>query len=247
MTLQYQDIFKRYEKKYMLSQLQCKELLKQLKAYMTIDGYGMHTICNIYFDTDNYDLIRTSIEKPLYKEKLRIRSYGVPKPSDTVFLELKKKYQGIVYKRRVQLPLKEAQLYLLRNKQPQVSSQIIREIDWFLNRYQPVPKAYISYDRCALFGKEDSNLRITFDQNILFRDSYLDLSKGNWGQPLLESGNILMEIKIPGSMPLWLSHMLTELEIFPTSFSKYGNCYKEHMVKDHFINEIYPKGGIICA
>lgn len=239
---QSQDVFKRYEKKYLLTQKQYEKLKNQLGEYMEIDNYGLHKICNIYFDTDNYDLIRTSIEKPVYKEKLRIRSYGVPKMNDMVFLELKKKYKGIVYKRRVKLTLEEAQNFLVKGEQPKVCNQVIGEINWFLKSYNPVPKAYISYDRYALFGKEDPNLRITFDQNITYRNSCLDLSKGSWGTQILKPGNMLMEIKIPQCMPLWLSQILAKLEIFPTSFSKYGACYKEYIIYEETL-----KGGNICA
>ncbi len=239
---EYQNVFKRKEKKYLLTTQQYQTLLPQLQEDMTVDEHGLHTICNLYFDTDRYELIRHSIEKPTYKEKLRLRSYGVPKPDDKVFLELKKKLKGIVYKRRVSLTLEEACRYLVHHEQPRRENQILHEIDWFLQRYQPVPKIYIAYDRLALFGNEDKNLRITFDQNILFRESLLDLSKGNWGKPLLKTGNVLMEIKIPGAMPLWLSRILNELGLYPTSFSKYGNIYKEHL-----LHQVFPKGGNYCA
>lgn len=239
---QYQNVFKRREKKYMLNEGQHQALMEQLNGPMAKDLYGLHTICNMYFDTDNYELIRASIEKPVYKEKLRLRSYGVPKTNGTVFLELKKKFKGVVYKRRAPLTLEESRHYFLRGQRPEVSSQILREIDWFLKMYRPVPKVFLAYDRLALYGNEDANLRITFDRNIRWRESQLDLSKGDWGNPLLRPGNILMEIKIPGTMPLWLSHVLSDLEIFPTSFSKYGTCYKEHI-----ISNVYKKGGIICA
>ena len=237
-----QNVFKRYEKKYLLNQNQYRELKRKITSMMEVDEYGLHKICNIYFDTDAYDLIRTSLEKPTYKEKLRIRSYGIPKLNDMVFLELKKKYKGIVYKRRVRLTLEEAQNFLLEGKSPKDGNQVIGEINWFLKSYSPIPKAYISYDRCALFGREDPNLRITFDQNITYRDTCLDLSKGSWGTKILKPGTTLMEIKIPECMPLWLSQILAELEIFPTSFSKYGTCYKEHIIYKKYL-----KGGDICA
>jgi SPX domain protein involved in polyphosphate accumulation len=239
---QIQDVFKRYEKKYMLNSLQHDALMQSLEKHMTIDQYGMHTIGNIYYDTNNFDLIRSSIEKPIYKEKLRLRSYGIPKEEDIVFIEIKKKFKGIVYKRRIQLTLKEAEHYLLQGEQPSFSSQILHEIDWFLDTYHPVPKVLIAYDRCALFGKEDENLRITFDKNIRFRESNLNLSKGTWGYPLLDREKTLMEIKIPGAIPLWLSKLLTEHKIFPSSFSKYGSCYQKYLFK-----QTHSKGGITCA
>lgn len=216
--------------------------MEKLAGYMNVDQYGLHTISNIYYDTDNYELIRTSIERPIYKEKLRLRAYGTPGEEDFVFLEIKKKFKGIVYKRRVQLKLREARYYLQEGEQPENSGQILREIDWVWNKYHLVPKVLIAYDRLALFGKEDENLRITFDQNIRFRESVLDLSKGPWGYPLLDPERFLMEIKIPDAMPLWLSKLLNEQRIFPASYSKYGQCYKEYL-----IDRQYKKGGVTCA
>jgi SPX domain protein involved in polyphosphate accumulation len=240
---EYQGVFKRIEKKYMLNEIQQQSLTQEIKTHMLKDAYGMHTISNIYYDTDSFELIRASIEKPVFKEKLRLRSYGIPKDDSTVFLELKKKFKGVVYKRRESLPFREAQDYLLNGIHPAKDGQILKEIDWFLQRYDLAPKAFIAYDRTAWFGIENPELRITFDQNIRFRDTVLDLSKGAWGTPLLQPHQTLMEIKIPGTMPVWLAHTLNELKIFPTSYSKYGTCYKEFL-----INEAYPtKGGIICA
>lgn len=228
---QYQNVFKRYEKKYLMNEQQYQALKKLLQGRMTTNQFGRNTICNIYFDTPDYRLIRASIEKPVYKEKLRLRSYGLPKKEDTVFVELKKKYKGIVYKRRVPMTLQEAEQYLLRGKQPYKSCQILKEIDWFLDFYQPIiPKVYLAYDRIAMCSSENADLRITFDTNIRWRESVLDLSKGVWGNTLLEEGQHLMEIKIPGAMPLWLSQGLTEIGIFPASYSKYGNCYKNYLI-----------------
>lgn len=237
-----QEIFKRYEKKYLLTRTQANELQQMWKERMCADEYGRYPICNIYYDTEDFQLIRTSIEKPVYKEKLRLRSYGVPRQEDAVFLELKKKYKGIVYKRRASLKLEEAVRYLNEGEEPRQFGQILREIDWFCHLYHPVPKVFLSYDRVAYFGLEDPNLRITLDDNIRWRDTILDLSKGNWGSPVLAQDKILMEIKIPGSMPLWLSSALSELCIFPVSFSKYGTCYKQNLAQ-----EIGRKGVEFCA
>lgn len=237
-----QEVFQRYEKKYILNPRQLEAIDTYLQKEMEMDQYGKHMICNIYFDTKDYEVIRSSIEKPAYKEKLRLRSYGIPKPGDQVFLELKKKYQGIVYKRRVPMTLKTAEEYLYRGNYPKENSQILREVDFAFKRNRIVPGAYLSYERIALFGKEDENLRITFDNNILCRQTSLYLEKGSYGVPLFTSGETLMEIKIPGSMPLWMSRLLSELEIFPVSFSKYGTFYKEYMMgaKER-------KGGEECA
>lgn len=233
----YQDVFKRYEKKYILNDKQYNNLRDKLKGHMKEDDHGIHTINNIYYDTDSYELIRASIEKPMYKEKLRVRSYSTPKADDKVFVEIKKKYDGVVYKRRSKLGLKEAENFLISKKYPEKSSQINDEILWFLNMYNPVPKVFIAYERLALFSIEDSNVRITFDKNIRFRDYCLDLSKGSYGTNILEPEKTLMEIKIPGVFPLWLSDILSELEIFPASFSKYGNCYKQFLINKFHNNK----------
>lgn len=222
-----QAVFKRVEKKYMVEKDTFPILMKRLLEHMNVDQYGMHTICNIYYDTDRYDLIRASLEKPVYKEKFRVRSYGVPNASDNVFLEIKKKYKGIVYKRRMVMDLEASKKFLREGVPPEEESQIQNEIQYFMKYYEPEPKVFIAYDRMALFGKEDRELRITFDTNIRSRDYDLELESGDHGELLLERGEHLMEIKIAGAMPLWLSSLLTELSIYPASFSKYGNVYKK--------------------
>ena len=233
-----QEIFKRYEMKYLLTETQHKLLLESLQPFVKKDDFDKYTICNIYFDTDNFRLIRDSIEKPIYKEKFRLRSYGVPKDQDLVFLELKKKYKGVVYKRRATMDHQNAMAYLGPRKKQEHPSQIMKEIDWFMNSNQPVPKVFIAYERCAYSGMEDSNLRITFDQNIRWRDYDLDLTLGDYGTPLLEKNLYLMEIKIPGTMPLWLAHILTDLDIHSSSFSKYGTCYTKNSVVEFESNKV---------
>jgi hypothetical protein len=237
-----QSVFKRYEKKYLLDNRQFDALKNSLGNYMTQDSYGNYTICNIYFDTEDYLLARLSIERPDYKEKLRLRSYGVPKETDPVFAEIKRKCDGVVYKRRVAMTGEEASSYFFKGRHPIGDDQIMHEIDWFMNLYHPVPKAFIAYERTALSGRENRELRVTFDKNIRWRSTALDLSQGDWGAPLLPPGKTLIEIKIPGASPLWLSHLLAELKIYPTSLSKYGNCYKEHL-----IHNFLRSGVFICA
>jgi len=222
-----QTVFKRYEKKYMLNQSQYEQLTAVINKHMQIDQYGKHTICNIYFDTDDYRLIRTSIEKPKYKEKLRLRSYGIPTLDSKVFLEIKKKFDGIVYKRRISFPLKDAYTYLADGTYPKEDTQIKKEIDYFIHFYRPVPKMYIAYDRIAYFCEEDSNFRITFDSNIRYRKDDLLLEHGDHGDVLLGEDMHLMELKIAGAIPLWLVKTMSELKIYPTSFSKYGTIYKK--------------------
>lgn len=223
--------FKRYEKKYLLTEKQYNNLIKVLKTKMKADHHGQHTICNLYFDTDDYQMIRNSIEKPIYKEKIRIRSYGTPKKEDTVFIELKKKYAGIVYKRRVSMTLQQAEQYIEGGIIPLEvqSSQIMQEIDYMMQFYRPKIKVYIGYNRLAMFGIEDRDLRITFDSNIKWRDNNLSLDEGAWGKPMLKKNQILMEIKTAKAMPLWLTEALTKGGIMPNSFSKYGVCYQEQI------------------
>lgn len=233
-------VFARREKKYLLDQAQYDALIQTLADYMNVDAYGKYTICSIYLDTPDYALIRASLAKPSYKEKLRLRSYGVPAEEDTVFLELKKKCGGTVYKRRASMPLADARQYLQGTETPE-DSQIMRELDWSLRRYQPEPRVFIAYEREAYQGIDDPELRITFDTGLRWRRDHLSLEEGAWGNPLVADGQVLMEIKTLNAMPLWLSRRLTALKIFPTSFSKYGTCYKEHLA------DPTPQRGVTCA
>lgn len=238
-----QQVFKRVEKKYLLSKKQYFNLMEQMITYMSPDQYGKHTIRNIYFDTNDFNLIRTSIEKPQYKEKIRLRSYGKPEENDKVFLELKKKCSGIVYKRRVTMPLNEARKYLYYGIYPEKDSQILKEIDYAVKRYQVKPAVFLAYDRIAFLGKKDPELRVTFDLNIRARSGQLDLEKDGYNHLLLEPDQIIMEVKIPGAMPVWMSRLFSESEIFPVSYSKYGTYYKQYIAPRLYLNE----GGRTCA
>lgn len=227
------DIFERYEKKYILTPKQYDAFLKETKHLITQDVFPESTISNIYFDTPDYRLIRTSLEKPAYKEKLRLRSYkNCPAPQDEVFVELKKKYRGIVYKRRVPMTYQEAQAWLLDNRRPQHMTQIHKEIDYMLQYYQDLsPAMFLYYDRTSYKMKEQSDVRITFDHHLRFRDDYLHLYDGTFGDDLLPEGYI-MEIKIPSAFPIILADILNRLEIYPGSFSKYGKAYQSiHVTK----------------
>lgn len=223
-----QMIFQRYEMKYLLNRKQKEAILAAMEPYMEPDAYGRSTIRNIYYDTDNYRLVRKSLEQPVYKEKLRVRSYGQVEPGDRVFVELKKKYEGVVYKRRIHIPEMAAMEYLAGRKAAPDKSQIAEEIDYFLQFYGTLaPKVFLSYEREAYFTGKPSEFRVTFDENILWRETDLSLEKGVYGTPILKQGQTLMEIKTPGSIPLWMVKLLSEEEIRKTSFSKYGNAYTE--------------------
>jgi SPX domain protein involved in polyphosphate accumulation len=224
---QFQGVFKRYEIKYLINETKFKLLRQRFQEELILDHYGKATVCNIYYDTLDFLLVRSSLEKPVYKEKLRLRSYGTPAANDRVFIELKKKYQGIVYKRRIHAELTDAVNYLNGQKKALEPSQIKSEIDWFISFYKNLrPAMYIAYDRIALHGVENPELRVTFDHNIRYREEDLRLDSKNFGYPLLKEGICLMEVKISGAMPLWMSEILSELEIFPVSFSKYGRGYE---------------------
>ena len=199
--------FQRYETKYMLSPIMARKLRKSLPGHLQMDEYGLDTICSLYYDTPDHQLIRRSLEKPVYKEKLRLRSYGPAKETSPIYVELKKKYEGIVYKRRERMILSEAVPYLAGKSEPGFDSQILHEITWFRNT-------------------EDRNFRVTFDTNIRWRTENLCLDGPTEGIRLLEPGWYLMEVKTPGAVPLWFSKILDDLAIYPASFSKYGFAYQ---------------------
>ncbi len=222
--------FKRYEKKYLLAPAQYDAVREGMEQYMAPDKYSHYTICNVYYDTDDFSLIRTSLEKPVYKEKLRVRSYGAASDDSKAFVELKKKYEGVVYKRRAVMSAADAVAYL-DGREPGGDTQIFREIDWFMHTYRPAPKAFIAYDREAYAGRENPDLRITFDTRLRGRTERVDLRCGDDGEPILPDNQILMEIKIPGAAPLWLARLLSENDVFSTSFSKYGAYYKRYILR----------------
>ncbi len=234
------SIFKRHELKYLVSEQNREFLEEAFPEYMIPDEHGESTICNIYYDTTDYRLIRRSLEKPVYKEKLRLRSYGTAKDNSNVFLELKKKYKGVVYKRRISLTDGYAEDTLGAGEKFSEDSQIAREINYFLDYYGDiVPAVYLCYDRTAYFSKNDPDLRITFDRNILWRTEDIDLKIPPYGKEILPEGFSLMEIKASGAMPLWLVNLLNEGKIRQTSFSKYGMAYMT-MLKE----SLYERRGV---
>ncbi len=222
-----QNVFKRYEYKYMVTEKQKNAVLKAMKSYMKLDKYGRTTIRNIYFDTDTYLLIRRSIEKPIYKEKLRIRSYGASTRDSKVFVELKKKYKSEVFKRRVSLPCNEAMEWIAKEHHCSKHNQICNEIDYFIDYYATLhPTVFLSYEREAYKTLEPSDFRVTFDENILVRQDNLDLTSEVYGTPILPDGKTMMEIKCSGGIPLWMTEVLSREHIYKTPFSKYGTAYK---------------------
>ena len=218
------DIFKRLETKYLLTKEQYRGVRKALEPYMRDDEYGLSKITSIYYDTPNYDLARESMEKPVYKEKLRLRAYGQVTPESTVYLELKKKYDGVVYKRRISLSYSEADLYLKRGIYPDTDSQIMKEIDYFFKYYDATLPTYVEYMRIASFAPENPDIRITYDTDIKVKYNEGCLLNGKDAKPITSDDTVLMEIKAPGAMPLWLTRALSDHKVYPHSFSKYGTA-----------------------
>lgn len=225
----YEYNFKRIEKKYVLTEKQKNLLFDKISDYIKEDKFHKSNIYNIYFDTKNNDLIINSIDKPLFKEKFRIRSYKIPTLEDKVFFEIKSKYKGIVGKRRCVLKLKELYDYI-ENKKFDESNQIMKEINYYYQLYNLKPVIFIAYDRLSYCSKTDEALRITIDSNLRSRRYNLRLEQGDKGKKYFEDEKYIMEIKTIGSMPLWLVRTLSELKIYPTTFSKYGNIYKKERI-----------------
>ena len=226
--------FKRYEIKFIVRQEQFDAMLPTLLLYMKPDAYCKngcdYSIFNIYYDTDENSVIRSSLARPYYKEKLRLRSYTSPTPDNgEVFLEIKKKTGGIVHKRRAVMTLKDAYNFIETGTRPTaatyINAQVINEIDFFLHQNKVHPAAYIGYHRKAFFGKDDKSFRITFDTDIQTRRDHVCLKADCRGEPLLDGGQYLMEVKISGAVPLWLADLLSEQHVYKTRFSKYGTEY----------------------
>lgn len=229
------EVFRRIEKKYLLNEEQYHLLMEKIDKKVNKDQYYKSTICNIYFDTKNYDLIVSSLEKPIYKEKVRLRSYEVPNLEDSVFLEIKKKYKDIVGKRRVKITLKDFYEYMDHKQIKNSNSQIMKEIDYCFKKYQLKPVLFLGYDRLSYYDKQDKNFRITIDRNIRSRETNLQLEKGDQGIPYFKENKYIMEIKTIGSIPLWFTNILSELKIYPTSFSKYGSIYQKKIKEGIYV------------
>lgn len=224
------NIFKRIEQKYLLTKEQYFSLQPLLEKYFEKDQYYESKIYNLYFDNSNNDIIVNSIEKPPYKDKIRLRSYKEVKNNDEVFLEVKKKYNGTVYKRRVCLTLKEWNNYYKKNKMPNHDIQIMKEIDYEIKFFNLKPSYFVAYDRLSYYSKDDENFRITFDTNLRSRQTNLKLKDTKENILYFDDEFYIMEAKSLYGLPLWFTRCLTDNGIYPRSFSKVGNIYtKERM------------------
>lgn len=242
--------FKRYEKKYLITKEKLDQILPALLEHMELDPFCLngneYRIYSIYYDTDNHDIIRQNSSKPVYKEKMRIRSYyDLKDPEDKVFMEIKKKSEKQGNKRRIKLKIKEIEPFVNEGIFPEtkdyLSTQVAKELNYFLRNNKVHPALYVQYDRLALFGKEDKNFRMTFDRNVRTRRSDFVFGESDKDELLLPNGEYIMEIKILGAMPLWLTRLLSENELFSHGFSKYGVKYKndakEHKLKYHLTDK----------
>ncbi len=220
--------FARFEKKYVITRAQKAKLLALIGSRLTPDSYGESTVCNLYFDTPDYRLIRASLERGVFKEKLRIRAYNFPDRDSNAFVEIKRKCEGVVYKRRASMSYGDALDYLCGSGHPSTDSQILREIDYFRSFYGEIqPSVALFYDRMAYYWKENEDLRLTFDDNVRYRCDDFDLSCGDRGAETVSGERIILEIKLVDTFPLWLSEALDSLGIYPASFSKYGTAFQD--------------------
>lgn len=249
----YTALFQRHELKYLVDLSQYAALREALAARMEPDCWPHSSVYSLYFDTPDLVLARRSAEKPAYKEKLRLRSYGAASGESPVFAELKKKYRGQVYKRRLQTGCSQAMAWLCGQSAAPDSSPIAQEIDRFLSFYGTLaPALLVSYERdslraCHPSGLGDAQsladplahdpsspeLRITFDRSLQASSTALSLEPAPLGIELLPSSQVLMEVKCAQAIPLWLSRIFSALRLYPASFSKYGHAWRQILAAPH--------------
>ncbi|MBQ9779712.1 MAG: polyphosphate polymerase domain-containing protein [Clostridia bacterium] len=250
------NTFKRMEKKTTMQISDVPAFLERILPRMDYDSHNVngepYMISNIYFDDVNDNVIRTSVTLPKYKEKLRLRSYGVPTSDTKVFLELKKKLYGVGTKRRAKLLLRDAEAYLETGTHPEglsyIDEQVLREIDYYRSHETVVPRIYVSYLRRAFFAKDDPSFRVTLDSDILTRRYDLDLSLGRYGEPVLSPGKLVLEVKFAGAVPLWFCRVMSDFGLSFHTFSKCGTDFKlytyekacaERMDEAHYLRLIH--------
>lgn len=235
------NVFRRYEKKFLLTLEQWQSLLPTLESHMDIDPFCLnkqpYNVRTVYFDTDDYDVIRKSLDGPQFKEKLRMRKYGhYDVISDEVYFEIKRKFKGIGTKRRVKCTESEVDSLIKQGTMPvrtdYYAVQILNEIGYYLSVNKVKPAVFISYRRLAYTDRENKQFRLTIDQDILTRRDDFDFSHGPKGRHLIDDNHRLMEVKVGKAMPLWFAQALSEHKIYLTSFSKYGKDFESRMKKE---------------
>lgn len=224
--------FERVEKKFILTHAQAEALMRDLTAgYMAVDQYEQHTIRNLYYDTDDYALIRRSIQRPKYKVKFRLRAYGTPMEDTLIFAELKKKYSGVVYKRRIAVSPDDMRRFLRGETLDSENPQIQRELHRYLSEHPIRPKVFLAYERVALYGLDDPALRVTLDTHLRYRTTRLDCFTDDAGELICPDDPVILEVKLANAAPLWLARLLSWHKIYMSSFSKYGTCYLNHLAR----------------
>lgn len=226
------EVFRRVEKKYIMTREQYLAIKEMLSEKMIEDSHGKSTICNLYFDTNEYELIRHSITKPIYKDKVRLRSYNLPTLDSKVYLEIKRKYEGVVSKRRIEMTLNDYYNFeevndLCENK------QILNELNYYFQFYKLNATMFLSYFRRAFYAKDNMGFRVTFDSNIMARNYDLKIENGIYGDYILDKDKYIMEIKILDAIPLWFVKILDQFNISPCGFSKYGEAYTKLILKEN--------------
>ncbi len=235
------EVFNRTEEKYIVTKSVYECIVKDLEGKMLADEYSknnsFYQICNIYYDTPDSNLIRTSLQKPKYKEKIRLRSYGTPNKDSKVFLEIKKKYKGCVNKRRTTFALDEAYKFAVTGETPIIknymNTQIMHELSYAIKTYELMPQVYLAYQRRAFFGIEDNNFRLTFDKNIVSRRDDIALENEVFGERVIPADEMIMEVKYSDRMPLWFIEILRKYNLEKTSFSKYGTEYMKYISRGY--------------
>lgn len=226
------EVFRRVEEKYIMTRDQYLAIKEMISEKMIEDSHGKSTICNLYFDTNEYELIRHSITKPIYKDKVRLRSYNLPTLDSKVYLEIKRKYEGVVSKRRIEMTLNDYYNFeevndLYENK------QILNELNYYFQFYKLKTTMFLSYFRRAFYAKDNMGFRVTFDSNIIARNYDLKIENGIYGDYILDKDKYIMEIKILDAIPLWFVKILDQFNISPCGFSKYGEAYTKLILKEN--------------
>lgn len=225
-----QKQFRRKESKYIVDKAVFAQLETELKTYMVADEYANSTITNIYFDNEQFEMIQDAIDKKYGREKVRMRVYDAqPSKNSQAFLEIKKKENKIGFKYRLTSTPLAVMEYVEKGlaDQTMADEKVMSELATLKKRYGSIkPKMYIYYDRVSFKGKEDQKVRVTVDQNLLYRADHIDVERGRFGKALLDPDKVILEIKVAEEQPTWLVDLLEKYQIQKQSFSKYGNAYR---------------------
>ena len=221
------NIFRRVEQKYLITSEQYNALMEALGDKLVKDEYFYNDIYNLYLDAPDHRLIIQSIEKPMYKEKFRVRSYGLAENEDSkVYLEIKKKFGGTSHKRRISMTLGEFYKYMEKGNRPKNANPItLAELDYDFEKYNLQPSILINYERYSYYFRGNKDLRVTFDHNVKYRVKKPDLTNGDDMHHIIDKDMYIMEIKSLDSLPIKLSQLLAKLKIYPRGFSKPKNAY----------------------